>query len=117
MPHEVQVQRSGSDGGVACSGAAAAGCVTAVMGYVSLRRGDHHALSPEDVAGRPIAEDARTAVVMPICNEDVATVVAGLRATIESLSRAGSFDRFDVYMLSDTGDLTLRDAGPEMQDD
>ena len=88
----------------------AAGCVTAVMGYVSLRRGDHHALSPEDVAGRPIAEDARTAVVMPICNEDIATVVAGLRATIESLSRAGSFDRFDVYMLSDTGDLTLRDA-------
>ncbi|WP_428423858.1 glucans biosynthesis glucosyltransferase MdoH [Methylibium sp.] len=88
----------------------AAGCVTAVMGYVSLRRGDRHAMTPEAVAAHPIAEDARTAIVMPICNEDIATVVAGLRATVESLSRAGSFDRFDVYMLSDTGDLALRDA-------
>ena len=88
----------------------AAGCVTAVMGYVSLRRGDRHALTPEDVAGHPIPEDARTAVIMPICNEDITTVVAGLRATIESLSRAGSFDRFDVFLLSDTGDTALRDA-------
>ena len=37
----------------------------------------------------PIAADARTAIVMPICNEDVPRVFAGLRATYESLARTG----------------------------
>ncbi len=87
----------------------AAGCTTAVMGYVSLRRGDPHALSAEAVAGRPIDPSARTAIVMPICNEDVATVVAGLRATIESLKHAGApVGLFDVFLLSDTPDAALR---------
>ena len=36
------------------------------------------------------ADDARTAIVMPICNEDVARVFAGLRATYESLARTGA---------------------------
>jgi membrane glycosyltransferase len=47
----------------------------------------------------------RTAVIMPICNEDVATVFAGLRATCESLAATGHGARqFDVFVLSDTGD-------------
>lgn len=89
----------------------AAGCTTAVMGYLGLRRGDRHALSAAAVAGAPIDASARTAIVMPICNEDVATVAAGLRATCESLQRADApHGLFDVFLLSDTPDAALRAA-------
>ena len=47
---------------------------------------------------------SRTAVVMPICNEDVARVFAGLAATFQSLSRTGHGASFDFFVLSDTGD-------------
>jgi membrane glycosyltransferase len=59
----------------------AAGFVTAMMGYRVLRQGDVRGLSHARVAGRPIAAEARTAVIMPICNEHVPTVFAGLTAT------------------------------------
>ncbi|HSV69974.1 MAG TPA: glucans biosynthesis glucosyltransferase MdoH [Methylibium sp.] len=92
----------------------AAGCVTALMGYRSLLRGDRHALHAADVAGLPIAPDARTAIVMPICNEDIGTVVAGLRATCESLRTAmrhdGAPEVFDVFLLSDSSDPALREV-------
>ena len=92
-----------------------AGCVTAVMGYLTLARGDRHALGAASVAGHAIDSAARTAIVMPICNEDIATVGAGLRATCESLAEAvrtadAPADLFDLYLLSDTGDARLRDA-------
>jgi membrane glycosyltransferase len=91
-----------------------AGCVTAVMGYLTLLRGDRHALTAADVAHHPIDPAARTAIVMPICNEDIATVAAGLRATCESLTQArlqaGAPPVFDVYLLSDTADPKLREA-------
>ena len=48
-------------------------------------RGDRHSLSARSVAGH-LSPDARTAIIMPICNEDVATVFAGLRATCESVA-------------------------------
>ena len=47
---------------------------------------------------------------MPICNEQVSTVFAGLRATVESLIAAGGSRLFDVYLLSDTSDPTIRTA-------
>jgi membrane glycosyltransferase len=91
-----------------------AGCVTAVMGYLSLLRGDRHALTAAGVAHHPIDPAARTAIIMPICNEDIATVAAGLRATCESLiaarEQAGAPPVFDVYLLSDTSDPKLREA-------
>ncbi len=88
----------------------AAGFFTALMGFWVLWRGDPHALSGRAVARRPIAASARTALVMPICNENVATTFAGLRATIESLSNAGGARLFDVYVLSDTSDPAIRTA-------
>jgi membrane glycosyltransferase len=86
-----------------------AGCLTALMGFAVLLRGDRHSLSGAavDPAG-PLGPDARTALVMPICNEDVATVFAGLRATCESLLAAGGGRHFDVFVLSDTPDAALR---------
>ncbi len=86
----------------------AAGCVTAVMGFWVEWRGDRHALYARDAGHDPIDAEARTAVIMPICNEDVATVFAGLRATCEDLHRTGESSAFDVFVLSDTGRPELR---------
>jgi membrane glycosyltransferase len=41
---------------------------------------------------------------MPVCDEPVARVFAGLRATRESLARAGAVDAFDFFILSDSVD-------------
>ncbi len=88
----------------------AAGCVTAVMGAWVQWRGDRHMLSGADAGNAPIPDDARTAVIMPICNEDVSTVFAGLRATCESIGSTGWGQAFDVFVLSDTGRAELRTA-------
>ncbi len=88
----------------------AAGFVTALMGWRVLRKGDPHTLSHAAVAGRPIAEDARTAIIMPICNEHVSTVFAGLTATAESLVAAGGAGIAELYVLSDSSDPALRGA-------
>ncbi|HSC62622.1 MAG TPA: glucans biosynthesis glucosyltransferase MdoH, partial [Caldimonas sp.] len=59
---------------------------------------------------RPLDPDARTAIVMPICNEHVPTVFGGLSATIDSLISTGESENFDVYVLSDTSDPDIRAA-------
>ncbi|MGE0351587.1 glucans biosynthesis glucosyltransferase MdoH, partial [Hydrogenophaga sp.] len=58
----------------------------------------------------PMNPDARTAIIMPICNEDVATVFAGLRATCESLAATGHSNQFDVFVLSDSYDPAIAAA-------
>lgn len=80
------------------------GFVTALMGAWVLLFGDPHALSAGAVRDHPMNRDARTAVIMPICHEDVATVFAGLRATCESLVATGHAGQFDVFVLSDSAD-------------
>ncbi|OWQ44146.1 glucan biosynthesis glucosyltransferase H [Roseateles noduli] len=85
-----------------------AGCVTAVMGFWVMLRGDRHAISIKDAGNDALGADARTALVMPICNEDVTTVFAGLRASCESLAAAGALRLFDVYILSDSSDPECR---------
>jgi membrane glycosyltransferase len=51
-----------------------------------------------------LSANARVAVIMPICNEPVDRVYAGLQATYESLQRTGRGAHFDFYILSDTAD-------------
>jgi len=46
----------------------------------------------------------RTAVVMPIYNEDTHRVIAGFEVSLESLKETGQLDHFDFYLLSDTQD-------------
>ena len=46
----------------------------------------------------------RTAIVMPVYNEDPTRVMAGLRAIYDSLQATGSGDQFDLFILSDTTD-------------
>ncbi|MDP9933022.1 glucans biosynthesis glucosyltransferase MdoH [Variovorax paradoxus] len=84
------------------SGWVVTGFVTALMGFYVSVRGDKHALSVKQVAHHPMNPEARTAIIMPICNEDVATVFAGLRATCESVASTGHAKQFDVFVLSDS---------------
>lgn len=85
-----------------------AGFWSAMMGFVVLLRGDGHVLSARQADGVTIPPEARSAIVMPICNEHVPTVIAGLRATCESLAATGQARHFDVFILSDTRDATLQ---------
>jgi len=84
------------------SGWVVTGFVTALMGFYVSLRGDKHALSARQVADHPMNPEARTAIIMPICNEDVSTVFAGLRATCESVAGTGHARQFDVFVLSDS---------------
>jgi membrane glycosyltransferase len=47
---------------------------------------------------------SRTAVLVPICNEEVERVFAGVEATYRSLEATGKIDKFDFYLLSDSSD-------------
>ncbi len=85
------------------------GLATALMGAWVLLRGDAHGIALREPHA-PIDRAARTALIMPICNENVATVFAGLRATCESLAATGALPLFDIYVLSDTSDPALRAA-------
>ena len=90
-----------------------AGFWTALAGFWLLaRRNDRYAISRRMIGDGPasIPVEARTALVMPICNEDVPRVFAGLRATWESLRATGALDRFDFFVLSDTGNPDTRVA-------
>ncbi|MDP3226839.1 MAG: glucans biosynthesis glucosyltransferase MdoH [Acidovorax sp.] len=86
------------------------GFLTGLMGFWVMLRGDKHALSVRSVTEHTLAPDARTAIIMPICNEDVATVFAGLRATCESVAATGHGTTFDVFVLSDSYDPAIARA-------
>lgn len=80
-----------------------AGFWTAMAGFLVLMRGgDRYMIAQDAEHAEGIDPSVRTAIVMPICNEDVNRVMAGLRATYESVERTGLIDRFDFYVLSDS---------------
>jgi len=84
---------------------------TAMMGFlVLLMRGDRYAISATAAEDAVIDDKSRTAILMPICNENVPRVLAGLRATYDSVARAGMLKHFDFYILSDSGDPDARVA-------
>ncbi|MFY8326504.1 glucans biosynthesis glucosyltransferase MdoH [Pseudoalteromonas sp. ZZD1] len=49
----------------------------------------------------------KTAVVMPIYNEDTERVIAGFEVSLRSLLKTGQFEHFDFYLLSDTQDKEI----------
>ena len=76
---------------------------TAMAGFLTLMRRVDRMNVAEVLKGQeelPLA--MRTAILMPIYNEDVTRVMAGLRATYESLAATGHLAHFDFYILSDT---------------
>jgi membrane glycosyltransferase len=76
----------------------------ACLGAHSLWRGTGQSRSiPERVV--PVsASRSRTALVMPIYNEDAEHVCARLQAMIDSSRQAGIIAQFDVFMLSDSNE-------------
>ncbi|TLY66434.1 MAG: glucans biosynthesis glucosyltransferase MdoH [Gammaproteobacteria bacterium] len=76
---------------------------TAIAGFaISLVGGDPAAVQVGEVAGRPLR--TRTAVAMPVYNEDPRRVAAGLEAIWCSLARESQRGAFDFFILSDTRD-------------
>ena len=76
---------------------------TALAGFfLRLRGTDRYLISRRAAKVAEIPAEARTAIVMPICNEDVGRVFAGLRATFESVQRSGNLEHFEFFVLSDT---------------
>jgi membrane glycosyltransferase len=90
-----------------------AGFWTAATGFLVLWfGGDSHAISRTAPHDAPIANSARAAIVMPIFNENVARVFAGLRATYESLARTAHLQHFDFFVLSDSNDPDICTSEP-----
>jgi membrane glycosyltransferase len=88
-----------------------AGFWTAMMGFLQLLiRHDKYSINGSAPLDLKLGDDARTALLMPICNENVARVFAGLRATYDSVARTGKLQHFDFYILSDTNDPDIRVA-------
>ncbi|KXW56419.1 glucans biosynthesis glucosyltransferase MdoH [Ferrovum sp. PN-J185] len=85
----------------------AAGFFTAIMGFLVELFADGFALSARQVAHQSLSVNTKTAVIMPICNESVDTVFAGLRATCESLAQCPEAKQFDVFILSDSFDPAI----------
>lgn len=53
---------------------------------------------------------SRTAVIMPVYNEETVRVIAGFEATLRSLEQTGEMDKFDFFLLSDTTDPAIAQA-------
>src|SRR5436190_972119 len=89
-----------------------AGFWTAIAGFVLLwAGGDRFAISRtlgKTAAAAPLAEDARIAIVMPVANEDIRRVFAGVRAMYESLAQTPDAGHFDFFVLSDSSDPDTR---------
>ena len=78
---------------------------TALSGFVLLCFAhDRHAITGSALPDAPIPPEARTAIIMPIRNEHVARVFAGVRAMYESLAATGALERFDFFILSDSNE-------------
>ncbi|MBT1064498.1 glucans biosynthesis glucosyltransferase MdoH [Bowmanella sp. Y26] len=61
---------------------------------------------PED-SGAPMQ---RTAVVMPVYNEDTRRIMAGFETCLRQLAQTGHLAQFDMYMLSDTRNVDMAQA-------
>jgi membrane glycosyltransferase len=74
---------------------------TALAGFIiRLVRRDPAVLHSDEVAGRALT--SRTAVIMPIYNEDTQRVAAGLDVVWSSLKACPEQAAFDLFILSDT---------------
>ncbi|MFZ0724177.1 MAG: glucans biosynthesis glucosyltransferase MdoH [Desulfobacterales bacterium] len=79
---------------------------TSFIGFLILmRRYNRFTINrPSAADGIEIDKDTRTAILMPIYNESVKRVMAGLRATYDSLAATGQLASFDFFVLSDSTD-------------
>jgi membrane glycosyltransferase len=80
---------------------------TAVFGFILIWRGRDRFDLTKFCTTEPAFErsaSGRTAIIMPIYNEEVKHAFAGLAATYGSLEKTGQQQRFDFFILSDSND-------------
>ena len=77
---------------------------TAVAGFIVLWKGADRFSLDSSRAEKNAPLKSMTAVLMPICNEDIERAFAGLEAIYRSLAATGRLAHFDFFVLSDTGD-------------
>jgi membrane glycosyltransferase len=87
-------------------GQIAIGFVLALLGFYDwLRGGDpHHVMRRPWRAREESIPLAATAIVVPVYNEDVARVSAGIANMWRSLEQTGQIEHFDFYLCSDSND-------------
>jgi membrane glycosyltransferase len=86
---------------------------TAIAGFAMQLLGrDPAAIQLGEVAGRPLR--TRTAIAMPVYNEDPRRVAAGLEAIWSSLAQESEHGAFDFFILSDTLDPGIAAAEEAM---
>lgn len=81
---------------------------TATIGFTILMTGrDHYSIANADTRGAAKEVPSgpfKTALVMPVYNEDPVRVFAGLRAIWQSLVETGQHEGFEIFVVSDTRD-------------
>ena len=77
--------------------------VSSLCGVLSVVSGGGWSLGIDPSTPLP-APASRTALLMPVYNEDPRRVLAGLEAMLEALRGAGHAECFDLFILSDTTD-------------
>ncbi|KTT69183.1 glucans biosynthesis glucosyltransferase MdoH [Sphingomonas endophytica] len=77
------------------------GFVNAVVGYIVLATGLHPGFTPMPRWSEPL--QGRTAILMPVHNEDIGEVCGRLATMADALARAGTERAFDIFILSDSG--------------
>lgn len=75
---------------------------TVLLGFFSLLRGRDPLAVVRPEKDVKIGAETRVAVIMPVYNEDVPRIFAGLKAMYESLQATGELYHFDFYILSDS---------------
>jgi len=79
---------------------------TTLVGFLMLVRRFHRFSIPaEPVTSAPkMGVPPRTAILMPICNEDTSRILAGLKTIYKSVELTGRMEQFSFFILSDTND-------------
>ncbi len=80
----------------------AVGFCTALFGFYVINRGGDYCRIMRSVDWANPPPLASTAIVMPVCNEDVSRVFEGLRVIYRSLQETGQLEPFDFFILSDS---------------
>jgi membrane glycosyltransferase len=77
---------------------------SSMMGFIILwKRYDRFSVTHADGGGSRMIDSAcRTAILIPIYNENIMRVVAGLRTIFLSLKQTGQSGHFDFFLLSDS---------------
>ena len=81
---------------------AAIGCMHGVYGFFIRIFGTRRRITGLKPYRDQNLDGISTAIIFPIYNEDSVRVLEGMRATYESVARAGQLERFDFFILSDS---------------